>query len=569
MNTNFQKLQRRARPARTGALAAIGLTLMIAPAMFAGSWSSVGNLAPGNVQLMLMLQDATVMCSDGGGGNWWKLTPDVTGNYANGSWSNLTSMAYTRRYFSSQVLPNGKVIVAGGEYGSGGATSELYDPVANTWTTVNVPTGLLYTGPSGDSENSAFRDSGSVLIANGTMMVAPVYPATNNETLIYDPGANAWSPGPFYLRSQNEAAWVKLPDDSILSIDKNSTQSERFIPYLNTWINDNTVSANLYGAGAEIGPGLLCSDGRVFFLGGNNNTAFYTPSGNTSMGTWAAGPNFPNGQGCPDAPAAMLVNGNVFFVSSATGVSGNSFPTNVSFYEFNPGNNTYYRQNSPTGGLLHNNIATYNTALLVLPTGNILYSYESSQVYVYNPGATPLVSGKPTIQKVSWNSDASLHITGTLLNGISQGASYGDDEQMDSNYPLVRFTDLSGNVYYGRSLYWSSTSVMTGGRIMTTEVQLPGIMYISAGTYYSLQVVANGNASDPVAFYSPVWEDFNYSGFPIQNGWYIWPYNTMGGSNAVPAGGQIVIKSSNSHETMTISKPMTISSVYGPSTIGH
>ncbi len=551
-------------------VAAAFAVFALMPLARAGSWSAVGSTAPGSVQLMILLTDGTVMCCDGGNGNWWKLTPDTSGNYANGSWSTLASMHYTRRYFSSQVLQNGKVMVAGGEYGTGGATSEIYDPVANTWTTVSVPSGLLYTGSSGDAENSAFRDSESILIANGTMMVAPVFPYNANQTVIYDPVANTWSGGAYYLRSQNEACWAKLPDDSILTIDKNSTQSERYIPSSNTWINDNTVSANLYGAGAEIGPGLLCSDGRVFYLGGNNNTAFYTPSGSTSMGSWAPGPGFPNSQGCPDAPAAMLPSGNIFFTSSALGNANNAFPTNVSFYEFNPSSSTYTRQNSPTGGLTHNNIATYNTALLVLPSGNVLYSSESSQVYVYNPGESALASGKPTISRVSWNTDGSVHVVGTLLNGISAGSAYGDDEQNDSNYPLLRFTDGSGNVTYGRSYNWSSTSVKTGGRVLTTEASLPSGVFNYPGTY-SLQVVANGNASDAVTFYGPVWVDFNYtSAFNFYFGWYVYPYNTLAtGVSGVTSGGTIVIKSSNSHETMTISKPMTITSVYGPSTVGH
>ena len=50
-------------------------------------------------------------------------------------------------------------------------------------------------------------------------------------------------------------------------------------------------------------------------------------------------------------------------------------------------------------------------------------------------------AGKPVITSMSTNADGSYHLTGTGFNGISEGASYGDDAQMDSNYPLVRFED--------------------------------------------------------------------------------------------------------------------------------
>ena len=91
-------------------------------------------------------------------------------------------------------------------------------------------------------------------------------------------------------------------------------------------------------------------------------------------------------------------------------------------------------------------------------------------------------------------------MTGTLLNGISEGAAYGDDAQMCSNYPLVRMTNSSGDVYYSRTYNWSSTSVMTGNTVMTTEFTPPAGL---APGNYSLVVVANGNSSDPVSFVNP------------------------------------------------------------------
>jgi hypothetical protein len=111
-----------------------------------------------------------------------------------------------------------------------------------------------------------------------------------------------------------------------------------------------------------------------------------------------------------------------------------------------------------------------------------------------------LAAGKPTISSIIQNPDGSYHLTGTLLNGISQGAAYGDDEQMDGNYPLVRVTDSSGNVYYERTFNWSSTGVMTGNTPVTTE--FTNSASLSPGTY-SLVVIANGINSDPFSFTVP------------------------------------------------------------------
>src|ERR1035438_10099120 len=95
--------------------------------------------------------------------------------------------------------------------------------------------------------------------------------------------------------------------------------------------------------------------------------------------------------------------------------------------------------------------------MLDLPDGTVLYSHFGSDLYVYTPDLTPLAAGKPVINNIAANGDGSFTLTGTGLNGISAGAAYGDDAQMDSDYPLVRFTDGSGKVHYGRTFNWSST----------------------------------------------------------------------------------------------------------------
>lgn len=533
----------------------------------AGTWTAVATAAPGNVQLMMLLTDGTVLCFNGSpSAGCYRLTPSSTGSYVNGTWTTMASMGSTRRYFSSQVLQSGKVMVAGAEYGTGGATTEIYDPFANTWTSVAVPGGLLNNVNLGDGSNSGFRDSGSVLLPDGRMLVAPVYPTIANQTLIYNPFVNTWSAGPTSLGNQNEASWVKLPDDSILTVDINSTTTERFIPSQNRWIPDNNCAVNLYGTGSEIGAALLLPDGRAFYLGGNSSTAFYTPSGATNAGTWAAGPAIPNSQACPDAPAAMLPNGRLFFACNPIGSPGNTFPTNVSFYEFNPAANSYTRQNSPTGGLTQNGIAAYQTSFLALPDGNILYSSESSQLYLYAPGGAPIAAGKPTIASIQAAGGGSFHLVGTKLNGLSAGASYGDDEQMDSNYPLVRLSDGGGNVSYATTFNWSSTGVATGNTPVSTEFFIPANISQSGGPY-SLVAVANGIASDAVFFAGPVWVDFNYFG-AIQLGTFPLPFKTLtSGANAVNAGGTIFIKAGARIEPVSISKAMTIMSAGGDATI--
>ncbi len=95
-----------------------------------GTWTALANQAPDyNKGVMLLLTDGTVICANssgaGYGTGWDKLTPDIHGSYANGTWTRIASMNYDRTAFASQVLPSGKVWVAGGEYGAGGNEGEV------------------------------------------------------------------------------------------------------------------------------------------------------------------------------------------------------------------------------------------------------------------------------------------------------------------------------------------------------------------------------------------------------------------------------------------------------------
>jgi hypothetical protein len=546
-----------------------------------GSWLPLANTPPGaGIGHMILLSDGTVMAQQStgfpnyGASNWWRLTPDQYGSYRNGQWTKLSSMNNTREYYSSDVLQDGRVLVAGGEYGSGYDKAEVYDPVADHWTPITVPAGLITTTTNVTTNGVhfyGFADSLSVILNNGKVLITPVTPVTPGTTVLFDPVANTFSAGPLLPDSDSSAdeqSCVKLPDDSILSFDQ-SQNGQRYIPSLNVWIDDKSLPVQLFDVNdGEVGAGFLLPDGRAFFLGGSGLCLYYTPTGNTNKGAWGPVTNIPNGLVTEDAPAAMMSNGKILCaVTIATNHSTNYF------FEFDPVAGTFQQTSGPNSAQTDTNyVISDATSMLDLPDGTVLYSDTGGQLYNYFPGSGQLPAGKPVITSVTFNSDGSLHLTGTLFNGISQGASFGDDNQMDSNYPLIRFTDGSSHVFYGHTYNWSSTSVQTGSKIVTTECTVPANIYNGPGTY-SIQVVANGIASDAVTFNGPVWVDFNYTG-STQNGAFPTPYKTIAqGTNAVVSGGIVALNASvqpsASSATLTISKPMTIISVYGPSTIGN
>ena len=131
INSRIPALLKKAR------LASLAMGLMISPAALAVlPWTPLANTAPGGVGLMLLLSDGTVMAASrvadpaevppsSGSRIWYRLTPDIHGSYINGTWTTLNSMRDTRLWYSSAVLRDGRVLIAGAEYGTGGSTAEI------------------------------------------------------------------------------------------------------------------------------------------------------------------------------------------------------------------------------------------------------------------------------------------------------------------------------------------------------------------------------------------------------------------------------------------------------------
>ncbi len=439
---------------------------------------------------MQLLSDGTVMVQ--GGNNeaskrWYQLKPNVSGSYVNGSWSQLASMNLQRLFAPAAVLPSGKVLIMGGEYSGPNTdsnftnTGEIYDPVANSWTSItNFP-------------QAQFGDDPIEVLPDGRVLAGYL---SGPQTYIYDPASNSWSQTGTKLLgdASDEETWVKLPDGSILSYNVFSSSAtaahaQRYIPSTGTWVDAGILPSELSSdaVGSELGPAFLVPDGRAFFLGGNGATAFYTPSTNT----WAAGPAIPGGFVAADAPGAMLPNGDVLFAASPLGTIGSdgayTFPAPSKIFEFDPVAGTY---TDVTPSDLVNTNSDF-LIMLVLPTGQVMLTTETHQIEIYTPTGSPNDAWRPTITNIT--SDGTTYtLTGTQLNGISEGATFGDDDEMASNYPIVRLRNQAGTIFYARTFNWSSTGVATGSTPVSVQFTLPpGLLPGS----YGVTVIANGIAS--------------------------------------------------------------------------
>lgn len=84
-------------------------------------------------------------------------------------------------------------------------------------------------------------------------------------------------------------------------------------------------------------------------------------------------------------------------------------------------------------------------------------------------------------------------LAGRQINGLTQGAYYGNDATEATNYPLVRLeSQTSSDVYYCRTSGFSTMGLQTGTVVHTCDVLVPGT--VPPGSYY-LSVVVNGISS--------------------------------------------------------------------------
>src|SRR5437660_12506128 len=121
---------------------------------FAQTLTPLVHQSPGGANLAFQLTDGTVMCQANSSQNWYKLTPDNTGSYVNGTWTQVASLqpGYAPDDFASAVFADGRVVVTGGEYNTGQFTltslGAIYDQVGNTWTPLAALPGGEYIGGS-------------------------------------------------------------------------------------------------------------------------------------------------------------------------------------------------------------------------------------------------------------------------------------------------------------------------------------------------------------------------------------------------------------------------------------
>jgi hypothetical protein len=389
---------------------------------------------------------------------------------------------YVPYAFASAVLADGRVVIVGGEYNQGAFTltaqGAVYDPQLDRWTMLNPPAGWDYIG-----------DSPAVVLPDGRFVVGR---KLDEQIAALDPASLTWTALAATNKSDfnSEEGWTLMPDGSVFTFDvRNAPHAERYLPDTGQWVSNGNTAPDLhsptdtpngiaYGPSGsltyfppgEVGPGLLLPDGSVFASG--THISIYHPGVDSlALGSWSAGPDFPIGDENTDTGAVLLPSGHVLLQGVQTG----------QLYEFD-------------GVTL---IAAKNVkgiVLLTLPDGNALI-YRSSGPGIYQPQGQAQAAWAPTVltHPAVVTRGNSYTVEGTQFNGVSQGASFGDELEAATNYPLVRLTNAaSGHVVYARTHDHSTMGVATGSALVSTQFDVPMNAEVGAT---NLEVVANGIAS--------------------------------------------------------------------------
>jgi len=178
------------------------------------------------------------------------------------------SMTTSRRYHTATVLPNGKVLMAGGMHLAGDAISsaELYDPTTKTFAT----TGNLGTGRT--QHTATLLPNGKVLITGGSLSGSS-YSAPIAE--LYDPATGTFTSTGSLITPRYGHTATLLPNGKVLIAGGNGYTVGTSISYLNSAELYDPATGTFSSTGNLVTgrtshTASLLFNGKVLIAGGGN-----------------------------------------------------------------------------------------------------------------------------------------------------------------------------------------------------------------------------------------------------------------------------------------------------------
>ena len=149
----------------------------------ANTWSSTGSLSTARwFHTATLLPNGKVLVAGGLNDGTGPLSSAELYDPAKGSWGTTGSLGTARREHTATLLPNGKVLVVGGYNGEFLSSAELYDAATGSWSS----TGSL--GTPRWFHTATLLPNGKVLVVGGGNSSGPLSSAE-----LYDPATGSWS----------------------------------------------------------------------------------------------------------------------------------------------------------------------------------------------------------------------------------------------------------------------------------------------------------------------------------------------------------------------------------------
>src|SRR5205807_54900 len=180
------------------------------------------------------------------------------------SWTPAAAMASRRMRHTAALLPDGDVLVVGGETASAGTPlsgTERYHPATNSWR--DEP-------PLRDARSDQCMvrlDDGRVFVVGG-FGGSPASPDFLATAELYDPGADTWTRAPPMAVAREDLTATVLPGGKVLvagcdNLSGALDSAELYDPTSNTWSPAGTMSEKRESPAA-----VLLATGKLLVVGG-------------------------------------------------------------------------------------------------------------------------------------------------------------------------------------------------------------------------------------------------------------------------------------------------------------
>ena len=229
------------------------------------------------------------------------------------------TLAYARHSFSATLLANGKILIAGGNDGTGAiSNASLYDPLTKTFSA----TGSL---------NAARQNHTATLLANGKVLVVGGKSASSlSSAEIFDPITNTFTASSSTLPARNSHSACLLNDGYVLVVGGFNGTSSLNDGYLYDPNADAFTSAGTFTGARYSATATKLANGKVLICGGSNTagTSVNTTTIYDRSSGFSAGPTMVSARS--SHTATLLPSGKVL-LAGGVDASSNALATTELF----------------------------------------------------------------------------------------------------------------------------------------------------------------------------------------------------------------------------------------------